>query len=198
MRRLTIALALLLAAPAAGRAQDFGVMEPARTTTAGALLFTANPMLIAGEGAADNVFGISVLAGYGFTEHVDVEFGAAIYEGVSFVGGRAKLWVVQDEAIDLSASAGLHLGRSDTVDTTGIDLTFIGSTRLTPRVTFFGALDFAFDSADEIEHTFKTVHLVPGLVYELRDGVELLLEAGVGVNDDSAHYLSGGLTYYLR
>ncbi len=197
MRRLLLGLALL-AVPAAAGAQDFGVMEPARTIAPGALVFRANPTIAFGEGDTGNQFGISVLAGYGFTASVDAEFGAAIYEDVSFVGGSVKLWVVRDTAVDIAASAGLHVGRSDAADTTGFDVTLIGSTLVAPRLTFFGALDLAVDSVNDADASFKTLHLVPGLEYELRSGVDVVLEVGVALSDDAVHYVSAGLTLYLR
>jgi hypothetical protein len=193
-------LAVLL--PAAASAQDFGVLESAETINRGNFKVKANPMLILGENGADNTFGISLLAGYGFTDNFDAEVAAAFYEHeVSFIGGNVELWLVRNRGIDFSASGGLHFGNNPFVDTLGIDLTFLGSRHVTPRLEiFFGALDLAFDSTrgDVIDETFKTVHLVPGIEYRVAEDLDFVAEFGIGLNDNSANYISGGLAYYLR
>ena len=45
---------------------------------------------------------------------------------------------------------------------------------------------------------FKTAHLVPGLEYKINDKIDVLAEAGVALNDNSRHYVSGGIAIYFR
>jgi hypothetical protein len=200
LRQIGCAALLALLTPVAASAQDFGVLESAETINRGNFKLKANPMLIFGEGGADNTFGISLLAGYGFTDNFDAEAAAAFYDGVTFVGGNAELWLIRNRAIDFSASAGVHAGLSDALDTLGLDITLLGSRHVTPRLEIFGALDLAFDDVrnEGVDLTFKTVHLVPGIEYRLAEDLDVVAEFGIGLNDDSANYISGGLAYYLR
>jgi hypothetical protein len=39
---------------------------------------------------------------------------------------------------------------------------------------------------------------VPGLEYKLNDTIDLVAEAGLALNDNSRHYVSGGIAIYFR
>ena len=58
-------------------------------------------------------------------------------------------------------------------------------------------LDFAFEGLG-VPGDFQTVHLVPGLEYKVNDSIDLLAELGLGLNDSSRHYVSGGIAIYFR
>ena len=79
----------------------------------------------------------------------------------------------------------------------GIDLTFLGSGHATRQLEIYGGLDFAFEGIG-VAGGFKTAHLVPGLEYKINDKIDVLAEAGVALNDDSRHYVSGGVAIYFR
>ena len=197
--RLLIPLfALFLVLPATAQAQDFGVAESAETIDRGNFKVKINPILIFVRDGADHEPGVAGSIGYGFTSRFDAEFVAAIYDGVTVLGGNAEVWLVRDPAVDISAIGGLHFHRGDnTADITGVDLTLLASRHVTPRVELYGALDVGFESFDD-NGSFKTVHLVPGLEVKLNDDVDFLVEVGIAVNDNANHYVSGGLAFYLR
>jgi hypothetical protein len=198
LNTLSWVLALVLAAPITAAAQDFGVAESAETINRGNFKFTVNPVLVFGE--PDNEPGIAFRGGYGFTDYFDAEAKAAIYEDLMFFGGDAEIWLIRDP-LDVSLSGGLHWGRSDVaLDTIGVDVTGLVSGRAAPRLDLYAALDLAFESIDDdvFEGSFETVHLVPGIEYEITPNLDFLAEVGIALNDDASHYLSGGLAFYLR
>lgn len=199
-RRLAlIAAVVAVLAPAAASAQDFGVAESAETINTGNFKLSVNPMFVFPDDA-DNEIGVGLRFGYGFTPRFDMEAKAAFYDGLYFLGGDFEYWLVKNRAWDVSAGAGLHIARGDFVaDSTGVDLTLLASRHIARRLEFYGALDLAIESVDDDEgEDFTTVHLVPGIEYAISDDLDFVAEAGFSLNDDGAHYVSVGLSYYIR
>jgi hypothetical protein len=197
MRRLWTVLPLLTLLSTPVYAQDFGVMESAETVNQGNFKLRVNPLVFFGRNGGDDEVGVAGVVGYGFTPRFDLEGGLVIGDGVRIVGATAEFNVVRNDDVSFSVIPGFHVRRGDrTLHTTGIDLLFLGSTHVTSRLDFYGGLDLAFERSDIID--YETVHLVPGLEYKLHRDVELLVEFGLGLNDDSLHYLSGGLAFYFR
>jgi hypothetical protein len=186
--------------PAFVEAQDFGVVESAETIDKGNFKLRANPMFVFPDND-DTVTGIAGAFGYGFTNRMDAEFKVAFYEDITFFGGDAEFWLVrQPEGFNVSLSAGGHFGNSDFVDHAGVDVTILGTQAVTPKLDIYGALDMAFNRfRDQLpDRNYTQVHLVPGVEYKLRPDFDLVAEVGIAVNDDSSHYVSGGIAYYLR
>jgi hypothetical protein len=198
-RRLTVIAAFVVLVPAAAAAQDFGVMESAETINRGNFKLSVNPMFVLVDDA-DNETGVGLRFGYGFTPRFDMEAKAAFYDGLYFLGGDFEYWLLRDQPWDVSAGAGFHLGRGDAViDSTGIDLTLLASRPIARRLEFYGALDIAFESVDDDEgEDFTTVHLVPGIEYAISEDLDFVAEGGLSLNDDGSHYISVGLSYYIR
>ena len=67
-----------------------------------------------------------------------------------------------------------------------------------PRLEVYGALDSAFNWYGNSAGDFRTFHLVPGIEYAVSDNLDLLVEFGIGLNEQASHYLSGGLAFYIR
>lgn len=200
-RRLAVVLAFVLLLPATTPAQDFGVMESAETINRGNFKLSGSPMIALGQDGAENDFGVALKGGYGFTDSFDAEGKLGLFENLKFFGGDAEFWLLKNAPLDFSVSAGFHVGRSDVVpDRTGIDLTLLGSGPIARKLELYGGLDFAFESfGDEVfNQDFTTVHLVPGIEYAISPDLDFLAEFGVGLNDDSWHYFSAGLSFYLR
>jgi hypothetical protein len=200
-RPLVLIAALLVLTPLTARAQDFGVMESAETINQGNFKLGVNPMFVFGE--FDDEVGVAFRFGYGFTPRFDLEGKAAFYDGLTFFGGDFEYWLVKDRPWDVSAGAGLHFGRGDSVlDTTGVDLTLLTSRRVAERLDFFAALDLAFESINDddigVDDSFTTFHIVPGIEYAISDDLDLVGEVGLAVNDDGSHYVSFGISYYIR
>jgi hypothetical protein len=199
MRKFIAALAICAALPVSAQAQDFGVLESAETINRGNFKLRASPLIVFGEDGADDEFGVSVLAGYGFTDEFDLEVGVALFDEATYIGTNAELWVVRNAPVDVSISGGLHFLRAEFgPNATGFDLTFLASTHLNPRLELFGALDAAFDSFDDIDFTRKTWHVVPGIEYRISENLDFVGEVGVAVSDDGRSYVAGGLAYYIR
>ena len=78
-------------------------------------------------------------------------------------------------------------------------MTLLASRHIARRLEFYGALDVAIESVDDDEgEDFTTVHLVPGIEYAISDDLDFVAEAGFSLNDDGSHYVSVGLSYYIR
>ena len=198
-RPLVLIATLFVLTPLTARAQDFGVMESAETINMGNFKLGVNPMFVFGE--FDDEVGVGLRFGYGFTPRFDLEGKAAFYDGLTFFGGDFEYWLVKDRPWDVSAGAGIHFGRGDAVlDTTGVDLTLLTSRRVATRLDFFAALDLAFESINDdfVDDSFTTFHIVPGVEYALSDDLDLVGEVGLAVNDDGSHYVSFGVSYYIR
>jgi hypothetical protein len=201
LRRLGFAW-ILFSLPTLAQAQDFGVMGSAETINPGNFKLMANPIVVFQDGAADNEFGVSLLAGYGFTDRVDAEFRVAFYDNVSFLGGDVEYWLLKNGGLDLSAAGGFHIGWGDQVpNSKALDLTFVASGHIRPRLELFGAIDVArnwLDIDDRFDNDYTTVHLVPGVEYALSNNLDFVAEIGIGLNDNSSNYVSGGIAFYIR
>jgi hypothetical protein len=199
--RTTIAgLALAVCLPATAAAQDFGVLNSAETINRGNFKFIANPIVFFGRDGADDEVGVAVSGGYGFTERFDVEGRLGFFDELTFIGADAEYWLVRNQPLDVSFIAGLHRGVSDSLfDTTGVDFTFLASGHATPRLELYGALDFSVNDYDEDAFDgYTTAHLVPGFEFALGPDIDFVGEVGIGLNDDSWHYLTAGLAFYVR
>jgi uncharacterized protein YneR len=189
---------LVLAAAGTATAQDFGILESAETINQGNFKIRANPIVLFGRDGGDSEFGVVGVLGYGFTRRFDVEGGVAIYDGVTFFGANAEYWLVKENPIDFSIAGGLHRRTGDqTLDFTGVDLTFLASGHVAPRLEIYGGLDLAFEGIG-VPGDFKTAHLVPGIEYKVNEKIDVVAEAGLALNDNGRHYIAGGLAIYFR
>jgi hypothetical protein len=201
IRILALSTLFCLVAPAAARAQDFGVMNSAETINRGNFKFLGSPMIVFGEDGADNDVGVALAAGYGFTDSLDLEAKAAFYEGLTFIGADIEFWVAKQRdqsPLDVSVIAGLHRGLRDAFDTTSLDFTILGSGHVTPRFELYGGLDFSRSFIDDSDEDFTTIHLVPGIEIALGPDLDFVAEVGLGLNDDARNYVSAGLAFYVR
>ncbi|HEX8273119.1 MAG TPA: hypothetical protein VF615_10810 [Longimicrobiaceae bacterium] len=202
VRAFAAALALGLLGAASAGAQDFGVMESAETIQRGNFKLVGYPVLVLGEGDADNTLGVVVRGGYGFTDRLDLEIGAAFYDGATFLGANAEYWLLRaapgTSALNLSVRGGVHLAQREGDDATGLDLAALTSFRLTPRAELLAALDYTHTLLDEPLDDDGALYLVPGLEYGISRNLDFLAEFGLGLDDDAPNYLSAGLAFYLR
>ncbi len=201
-RALMAALTLGVLGAASAGAQDFGVMESAETIQRGNFKLVGYPMLVLGEGEADNTLGLVVRGGYGFTDRLDLEIGGAFYDDVTYLGANAEYWLLRAapgaSALNLSVRGGLHLAQTDGDDATGLDLAALTSFRLTPRAELLAALDYTHTLRDEPFDDDGALYLVPGLEYGISRNLDFLAEFGLALDDADANYLSAGLAFYLR
>jgi hypothetical protein len=184
--------------PVAAAGQDFGVMNSAETINKGNFKLMANPIVVFGKGNADNEIGVALVGGYGFGSRFDVEAKAALFDNVTFLGADAEYWLVNSGPVNVSVIGGFHLGRTDGADSKGFDLTGLASGMITERLEFYGGLDFSRVSFDNTNFSYSTLHLVPGIEYRVNPSVDFVSEFGLALNDDSSHYFSIGIAYYVR
>jgi hypothetical protein len=70
--------------------------------------------------------------------------------------------------------------------------------RVARKLEVFGALDLSFNKITDgavkgipgFDTSYTQVHLVPGIEYALSDQLDFLAETGLGLNDNSSHYIS--------
>jgi hypothetical protein len=189
--------AVILALPVGAAAQDFGVMNSAETINKGNFKLTGYPVVVFGKDNADNQTGVAVAGGYGFTDRFDVEAKVAVFDGLTYLGADAEYWLVKGEAVDVSVAGGFHVGNTDFTDTTGLDLTILASRVIAERLELYGALDVARNQINDTDFDFTTVHFVPGVEYRISSKVDFVGEVGLGLNDNSSHYMSVGFAVYF-
>ena len=192
----TLTLAMLL--PVSAAAQDFGVMNSAETINKGNFKIMANPIVVFGEDDADDEVGVAFAGGYGFTDRVDAEARVSFFDGLTFIGGDVEVWVVKNRPVDVSVIGGFHVGKADFLDSKGLDFTFLASGHVTPRLELYGGLDIARNSFDDFDESFTTAHIVPGIEYAISQDIDFVAELGLALNDNSNHYISGGIAFYIR
>jgi hypothetical protein len=202
------ALGLCFALPAS--AQYIGVLQSAETMNRGTFKLMLAPILVFGKEGADNEFGLAARGGYAFTEHFDAEAKLGFFENGTFVGADGEYWIYrgseQDRktGFDFSLTGGLHwmFGSDNRFDTMGFEITPQLSGHVTPKLELCGALDVSFESIQNappmVDNSFTRLHLVPGIEYSLSDTIDLEAEFGIGLNDNSYHYVGAGITYYVR
>lgn len=189
------ALALGAARPAA--AQNF-LMNSAETINEGNFKVAAFPTVIFAEGEGEDAWGLATRFGYGFTDRFDVEGKIAFFDGLNLYGADAEYWVVKGD-LDVSLSGGLRFSDYEgDADTKALDLAAIASLGVIDRLEAYAGASVSFESVDADDSSFQRFYLVPGVEYRAAKDLDLLAEFGIGLTDDSPHYFSFGVAYYIR
>ena len=101
--------------------------------------------------------------------------------------------------VDLSLSFGLHRSGFETsADIFGFDLALVGRRPVSPRFALYGGFDLAFEFPEAPFDAFTRARVVAGVDTRILDGIRLLVEGGLGLNDRSPDYVSVGLAVRLR
>jgi len=205
---LVAALGLCFALPAA--AQYVGVLQSAETMDRGTFKLQVAPIMVFGKEGADDELGVGVRGGYAFTEHFDAEAKVGFFENGTFVGVDGEYWIYRgakeepNTGFDFSLTGGFHyiLGSENRNDIMGFEITPQLSGHVSKNLELGGALDVSFESIQDaspiVDDSFTRMHLVPGIEYRVSDSVDLVAEFGIGLNDDSFHYVGAGIAYYIR
>jgi hypothetical protein len=197
MRYLTsLVLGFVLLTPVAGAAQDFGVAQSAETINRGNIKLLANPIFTFGKHGRDGEGGFAFGVGFAPTDRVDIEGKVAVFDNVKFYGGDVEFGLASSRRYNISATIGAHLTDTDFDDWGAVDLTLEASRHVAPKLEVYGALDLAFENPPG--DSYQTIHLVPGIEYAISENLDFVAEIGLGLNDDSFHYLTGGIAYYFR
>ena len=206
LRSVLLASACAVLVPVFASAQDFGVLNSAETINRSNFKLDGAPMVTFGRDGSESTGGAVVSGGYGFTDRLDAEGRLAFFDDLTRVGGDVEYWLVKQRQLDVSLSGGFHVERVDRDDRPdlfnmyGFDVTFLTSGHVTPRLELYGGLDLAFNTITEDfdDNNYTTVHLVPGIEFSVSRDIDLVAEFGIGLNDDSRHYLAGGVAFYFR
>jgi hypothetical protein len=174
------------------------LMNSAETINPGNFKIAAFPTLLFGKDGADNETGIAGRFGYGFTDRFDMEGKVAFFDGVKLYGVDAEYWL-RKAPLNVSVALGAHKTSTDFVDTSAIDTSLVASGKIGDKLEAYGGLNLSFESVDDVDDSsFTRAYVVPGIEYKLHRDLDLVAEFGVGLNDDSPHYVSAGLAFYIR
>lgn len=188
-------LLALVALSAPARAQNFltGSVDPIRP---GNLRMIGAPTWMFGRDGRPDRAGSAFRVGYGLSDAFDVGAKAAFFDGVTLVGGDGHFHVL-DGATTLSFGVGGHQAvMSGGPDSTALDLAAELRTRLERRLDLYVGTSFSYEFVDgTVGADFTRVYLVPGFRCGLGDRVDLLVEGGVGINNNSPHYVTAGLAW---
>jgi hypothetical protein len=186
---------VVLAGPA--RAQNFQ-NGSAETIWPGNVRLTASPVHMWGtEGRPDRTGGAFRL-GYGIADWFDVEAKSGFFDGVSLVGGDGHFNLLGGET-SLSASVGGHRAfMAHGSDSNALDLAVRLGQRIGGRFEIYGGPAFSYESVSGVpDSAFSRWYLVPGLKLGIAERLDLVVEGGIGFNDDSPHYLTAGLALHV-
>jgi hypothetical protein len=196
---LLVAVAALsltvLAVPA--RSQNF-VNGSVTTLPPGNLRITASPAHMFGPDERPDRTGAAVRVGYGITDAVDVEAKSAFFDGVTLLGGDGHFRLL-DGRTTLVLGAGAHQAlMREARDSTAIDLAAELSVGLTQRLSVYAATSYSREAINGVEDSgFNRFYVVPGIRTAVAKRLDLVVEGGVGFNDESPSYLAAGLSFHV-
>jgi len=180
------------------------VLQSAETVRAGTFKAILAPTPSFGKNGADDQIGVALRAGYGLTDRLDLEAKTAFFENETMLGADLELWAIRARPANFSIAAGGHYmwASGDHLDVGSIDLIPQASFHFSDGFELCTAVPVGFasvrDAPEGIDDSFTRVHLVPGVEFRLSDEADLEAEFGIGMNDDSFHYLGLGIAFYLR
>jgi hypothetical protein len=180
------------------RAQNF-LQNSSETINKGNFKISAFPTGLFGKNGAPDRWGGAARVGYGITDSFDVEAKGALFDGFGLLGADAELWLLKGD-FDLSVSGGAHKALVDGgIDSSAIDVTAQLTRHVTNRLEVYGGTSISFEWLDEGTDTgFTRAYIVPGVEYKVSEDLDFISEFGVGLNDNSPHYLGLGFALYIR
>jgi hypothetical protein len=185
----------LVAAPALAQNFQDGSTE---TIWPGAFRLTGSPVHLFGPGGGPDRDGGAFRLGYGMTDSLDVEAKTGFFDGFTLVGGDAHYRLL-DGPTSLSVRAGGHQAlMRDVPDSTALDLSAQVGRRVGPRLELYAGPAFSRESVNGVRDSgFSRWYVVPGVRWGFAERADLLVEAGVGLNDDSPSYVTAGLAVHV-
>lgn len=199
MRKLTISAGValsiaILISPA--QAQDFQNGSP-ETIRPGNLRFTGSPVWMFGTDGGPDRTGGAFRLGYGITDAFDLEAKTAFFTGTSLVGGDAHYRLLTGPtSIALSAGGHKAIVRNG-LDSAALDLAMQLDREVRPRLRIYGGPAFSYENLEGDEGGFHRWYVVPGVKWGFADRFDLLLEGGVGLNDNSPSYFTVGFAVHM-
>jgi hypothetical protein len=185
--------ALVLAAPARG--QD-AVMQTARPLEASAFRVALHPVLLP-EG--DDELGLAGRAEWALSGRLAFQSRFALYNDLGFLGAQAIYALSRGGELELAAQAGVHRSFPDRRDGFyGADLALLASAELQDEMAVFGSLDLDREWPPAPFDAITRFHLTVGLERAVSERLRALVEVGLGLGDDSPHYVSAGFAWTSR
>jgi hypothetical protein len=149
--------------------------------------------------SGDNELGVFVRGGVGLTEKLAVRARAGFYSDLTYLGATGDLPLPGVLPVDLALSFGAHRSGFDrSADILGFDLALAARRRVAERSAIYGGLDLDYELPESPYDRFTRARVVAGVDTRIVDNVSLLVEGGIGLNNDSPSYLSAGLAVRLR
>ena len=195
---LAVAAVSLAVSAAPARAQNF-LSGSAETIRDHYFRLTGAPVVMFGRDGAPDRTGGAFRLGYGITDAFDVEAKSAFFDGVTLIGGDGQFRVFADNDVLVSLRAGAHQALMDNgPDSTALDLGAEVSAWVDRRVELYAGTEFSFESVHGPNgNDFTRAYVVPGARFGLSDRVDLQLEGGIGLNDNSPHFITAGFALHM-
>jgi len=195
---VAIAVVSLAVSAAPARAQNF-MSGSAETIRDRYFRLTAAPVQMFGRDAAPDRTGGAFRLGYGITDAFDIEAKTAFFDGVSMIGADGQFRVLGDDDTALSLRIGGHQAMmSNGPDSTALDLGAEISAWIDRRVEVYAGPAFSFESVNGPNgNDFTRVHVVPGVRFGVGQRVDVQVEAGIGLNHNSPHFVTAGLALHM-
>lgn len=199
--RKTLTLAALsmacVAAAVPARAQNF-LNTLAEPITPGYLRLAAFPTEMFGRDGAPDRFGGALRLGYGVNESLGLEAKAAVFDGVSLLGGDADVRLLGGDTRLLLRFGGHEALVRGAPDTTALDLAGTLGRRVSSRLVAYGGASYSYElTHDSPAPNFSRAYVVPGLQLQVARNLALAVEGGIGLTDNSPHYVGGGFSLLL-
>ncbi len=148
------------------------------------------------EGGPDRT-GAAFRLGYGITDNFDLEAKSGLFDGVTLLGGdgHVRLYDRSNTLATLTVG-GHHAFVRDALDSTALDLAASLGHWLSPRLQVYAGAAWSLERLNNLpagsDRTFNRWYAAPGLRVGVADRLDLLVEGGVGLNDNSPHYITAG------
>jgi len=179
-------------------AQDV-IMGSAETIKPGNLKLGVFPIVVFGKNGGESIYGIAGRFGFALSSKADLEGKIAIFKNLKYYGADFEYWITRNRNINVSVSIGGHMTQiNDYTESSGIDATFLISTRAKRSLELCLGFKIALDSKANYNYNYTLMHIVPGLEYRLNKDLDFLAEFGIALNDDSNSYASIGLALYFQ
>jgi len=186
---------LTLAVPA--RAQNFQ-NGSADTILYGNLRLIASPVQLFGTNGGPDRTGGAFRLGYGVTDSFDVEAKTAFFSGFSLVGGDGRYQFLSGETSVAVTLGGHQAIIENAQDSTALDIAAQVSRRLRPRLKVYAGPAFSYESIHGVPDSgFSRWYVVPGFRWGFHERFDLLVEGGVGLNQESPSYVTGGVAVFM-
>ena len=185
----------LFAVPA--RAQNFQDGS-ADTIWSGNLRLMGSPVHMFGPDGRPDRTGGAFRLGYGITDSFDVEAKTGFFDGFDLVGGDGHYRLLNGQT-SLSVRAGGHEAIvRDGPNSTALDLSAQVGQHLKRRLEIYAGPAFSWESVNGVPNSgFTRWYVVPGVKWGFAERLDLLVEGGVGLNDNSPSYVTAGLALYM-